>query len=75
MLPSSASQLIRFDLFELDLRAGELRKRGTKIRLQSNPSLFWRRCWKILGRVTGGVAEENLPKTRLLISIMACTVP
>src|SRR5438309_6342394 len=37
-MPSSpASQLIRFDTFELDLRAGELRKGGTRIRLQEQP--------------------------------------
>jgi TolB-like protein len=29
--------LLRFDIFELDLRAGELRKRGVKLRLQGQP--------------------------------------
>src|SRR3989475_8770158 len=37
MLPSPVSQLIRFDRFELDLRAGELRNGGTRIRLQEQP--------------------------------------
>jgi TolB-like protein/Flp pilus assembly protein TadD len=30
-------QVLRFDVFELDVRTGELRKRGTKIRLQGQP--------------------------------------
>src|SRR5881397_1669932 len=30
-------QAVRFDSFELDLRAGELRKEGSKIRLQDQP--------------------------------------
>jgi len=34
---SSGPQLIRFGSFELDVRAGELRKQGTKIRLQEQP--------------------------------------
>ena len=29
--------MLRFDIFELDLRAGELRKRGVKVRLQGQP--------------------------------------
>jgi TolB-like protein/DNA-binding winged helix-turn-helix (wHTH) protein/Flp pilus assembly protein TadD len=32
-----ASRLFRFDNFELDVRAGELRKRGVKLRLQGQP--------------------------------------
>jgi TolB-like protein/DNA-binding winged helix-turn-helix (wHTH) protein/Tfp pilus assembly protein PilF len=34
---SSASPLIRFSVFELDLRAGELRKNGAKVRLEGQP--------------------------------------
>ncbi len=34
---SSGPQLIRFSTFELDVRAGELRKRGVKIGLQEQP--------------------------------------
>jgi TolB-like protein/Flp pilus assembly protein TadD len=30
-------QVLRFDIFELDVRVGELRKRGTKLRLQGQP--------------------------------------
>jgi TolB-like protein/DNA-binding winged helix-turn-helix (wHTH) protein len=33
----SARTLVRFGAFEVDLRAGELRKQGTKIRLQQQP--------------------------------------
>jgi TolB-like protein/DNA-binding winged helix-turn-helix (wHTH) protein/Flp pilus assembly protein TadD len=32
-----AARILRFDTFELDLRAGELRKRGVKLRLQGQP--------------------------------------
>ena len=32
-----AAGLLRFDNFELDVRAGELRKRGVKLRLQGQP--------------------------------------
>src|SRR5215831_15273534 len=34
---SSGSQIIKFGTFELDVRAGELRKQGAKIRLQEQP--------------------------------------
>ncbi len=37
MAPTPVSQLVRFDRFELDLRAGELRKGGIRIRLQEQP--------------------------------------
>lgn len=37
MAPFPVSQIVRFDLFELDLRAGELRKGGIRIRLQGQP--------------------------------------
>ena len=38
-MPSSSEipLVLRFDVFELDIRAGELRKRGTKLRLQGQP--------------------------------------
>jgi TolB-like protein/DNA-binding winged helix-turn-helix (wHTH) protein/Flp pilus assembly protein TadD len=32
-----AARVLRFDVFELDLRAGELRKRGLRLRLQGQP--------------------------------------
>ena len=37
MTPTPVSQLVRFDRFELDLRAGELRKGGIRTRLQEQP--------------------------------------
>ena len=36
-LPASTSCVLRFDSFELDIRAGELRKRGLRLRLQGQP--------------------------------------
>ena len=35
--PASISEVLQFGLFELDLRAGELRKNGVKIKLQQQP--------------------------------------
>src|SRR5216684_767039 len=37
LVPTPAARVLRFDTFELDLRAGELRKRGVKLRLQGQP--------------------------------------
>ena len=38
-LPRAISSLWRFDVFELDTRTGELRKRGAKVRLKGQPLL------------------------------------
>jgi TolB-like protein/DNA-binding winged helix-turn-helix (wHTH) protein/Tfp pilus assembly protein PilF len=35
--PASVARVLRFEAFELDLHAGELRKRGVKLRLQGQP--------------------------------------
>jgi TolB-like protein/Flp pilus assembly protein TadD len=35
--PVPGARVLRFDIFELDLRAGELRKRGVRLRLQGQP--------------------------------------
>jgi TolB-like protein/DNA-binding winged helix-turn-helix (wHTH) protein/Flp pilus assembly protein TadD len=35
--PAPTACVVRFDCFELDIRAGELRKRGIKLRLQGQP--------------------------------------
>ena len=59
MLPSSASQLIRFDIYELDVRAGELRKGGTRIRLQDQPLLILLALLENPGQV---VTREELQK-------------
>ena len=40
MLSFSVAQLIRFDAFEVNVRAGVLRKRGIKIHLQEQPFLI-----------------------------------
>ena len=34
---SSVARVLRFDIFELDVRAGELRRKGVKVRLQGQP--------------------------------------
>ena len=34
---ASAAHVLRFDIFELDIRVGELRRRGVKLRLQGQP--------------------------------------
>jgi TolB-like protein/DNA-binding winged helix-turn-helix (wHTH) protein/Flp pilus assembly protein TadD len=38
-VPQATSSVLRFDVFELDIRALELRKRGAKVRLQGQPLL------------------------------------
>jgi len=35
--PATVASVLRFDIFELDVRAGELRKNGVKLRLQGQP--------------------------------------
>src|SRR3977135_845559 len=35
--PATAAPVLRFDVFELDNRAGELRKNGVKLRLRGQP--------------------------------------
>jgi TolB-like protein/DNA-binding winged helix-turn-helix (wHTH) protein/Tfp pilus assembly protein PilF len=59
MLSPSAAQLIRFDAFELDLRAGELHKHGVKIRLQEQPFLILQSLLETPGQV---VTREELTK-------------
>lgn len=53
------SQLIQFDAFEVDLRAGELRKHGIKIRLQEQPFLILQTLLETGGQV---VTSEELQK-------------
>lgn len=38
-VPQATSSVFRFDVFELDTRTGELRRRGVKVRLQGQPLL------------------------------------
>ena len=53
------SQLIQFDAFEVDLRAGELRKHGIKIRVQQQPFLILQTLLETGGQV---VTSEELQK-------------
>ena len=59
MLPTPLSQPVRFDVFEVDLRAGELRKHGIKIRLQEQPFLILQALLETPGEV---VTSEELQK-------------
>lgn len=57
--PSSARS-VRFGVFEVDLRSGELRKKGTRIRLQSQPFVLLIALLKQRGEV---VTREELRGT------------
>src|ERR1700686_5916217 len=59
MAAPSISQSVRFDLFELDLRAGELRKGGIRIRLQEQPLQVLQ---ALLGKPGEVVTGEELQK-------------
>src|ERR1700736_2808070 len=59
MAPNPVSQLVRFDRFELDLRAGELRKGGIRIRLQEQPLQVLQALLEKPGEV---VSREELQK-------------
>ena len=48
---------VRFDVFEVDLRAGELRKEGRRLRLQEQP---FRVLFLLLERAGGVVTREEL---------------
>jgi TolB-like protein/DNA-binding winged helix-turn-helix (wHTH) protein/Tfp pilus assembly protein PilF len=57
--PVPVSQNIHFDAFEVDLRAGELRKHGIKVRLQEQPFLILQMLLENAGQV---VTREDLSK-------------
>src|SRR5450432_4244932 len=57
--PSSARS-VRFGVFEVDLRSGELRKKGTRIRLQGQPFVLLITLLKQRGEV---VTREELRST------------
>jgi TolB-like protein/DNA-binding winged helix-turn-helix (wHTH) protein len=59
MPTAPASQLVRFDVFELDLRAGELRNGGIRIRLQEQPLQVLQALLEKPGEV---VTREELQK-------------
>src|SRR6267154_3019677 len=37
LMPNYPSRVVRFSVFEVDLRAGELRRNGVKVKLQNQP--------------------------------------
>jgi hypothetical protein len=37
LMPSYGTRAVRFSVFEVDLRAGELRRTGVKVKLQNQP--------------------------------------
>ena len=55
--PAMGPRVLRFDHFELDVRAGELRKRGIKLRLQGQPLLL---LAALLSRPGDVVTREEL---------------
>ena len=57
---SSSAHSVRFGVFEVDLRSGELRKKGVKIRLQGQPFLLLITLLKQQGEV---VMREELRRT------------
>ena len=59
MVMPPVSQQIRFDVFEVDLRAGELRKHGIRIRLQEQPFLILQTLLETPGQI---VTREELQK-------------
>src|SRR5713101_4649285 len=59
MPTAPVSQLVRFDVFELDLRAGELRNGGIRIRLQEQPLQVLQALLEKPGEV---VTREELQK-------------
>src|SRR6478672_445638 len=52
--PGLSSEVVRFDIFEVDLRAGELRKEGRPVKLQEQPlrvlSLLLERSGEVVTR-------------------------
>jgi len=57
--PQDAARLIRFGVFEVDLEAGGLRKRGLRIRLQQQPFQILTLLLERQGRV---VTRDELQK-------------
>ncbi len=56
-MPPTLPSLVRFDHFEVDLRAGELRRDGSKVRLQEQPFLLLTALLESAGEV---VTREEL---------------
>jgi DNA-binding winged helix-turn-helix (wHTH) protein/TolB-like protein/Tfp pilus assembly protein PilF len=58
-MPSTLPSLVRFANFEVDLRAGELRREGSRVRLQEQPFLLLTVLLEFAGEV---VTREELRK-------------
>ena len=56
-LETQSSAIVRFGIFEVDLRSGELRKQGARIKLQEQPFLVLK---VLLGRPGEIVTREEL---------------
>jgi len=67
-----ASRTLRFGLFELDLRGGELCKRGRKVKLQGQP---FQVLELLLSRPGELVTREELQQARLQASSIPGTHP
>src|SRR5713226_4927017 len=57
--PTHAARAVRFGVFEFDLRSGELRKQGRKVRLEGQPVLV---LIKLLDRPGELITREELQK-------------
>ena len=49
--PQNSSRVLRFGVFEADLRAGELRKSGIKLRLTGQPFQVLLCCWSVRAKL------------------------
>ena len=74
---SASVSSIRFGVFEVDLRAGEITKRGTKVRLQGQPFLLLVTLLKQRGEVVTWEEPDARcgPKIPSLISIIVWVRP
>src|ERR1700724_3171538 len=59
--PGLPSRVVRFDVFEIDLRAGELRKEGRRVKLQEQPF----RVLSLLVEGGGGVVTREELREKL----------
>ena len=53
---------LRFDEYELDVRAGELRKRGVRLPLRGQPLQVLEILLEHSGGDSGGVSDSNLDR-------------
>jgi DNA-binding response OmpR family regulator len=77
MLDSSGGATLRFSVFEMDMRSGELRKRGVRVPLQQQPFRILVRLAERPGEIVTREAirrSSGLP-TRMSISSRVSTQP